>query len=114
MSKVEIEIPDDKWIHVSSGIVPKDKQLCIVIHKRGKRVPQIYQYRKADCLSKESDYFLDVNAKWHIDSFGLLGSIVPLYFWDSIDYWRPLDLPKDANERILDDIEKWFEKEVIK
>lgn len=32
MSKVEIEIPDDRWFRGEWEIRPQDKQLCLVIH----------------------------------------------------------------------------------
>ena len=48
MSKVEIEIPDDRWFLGEYELRPKDNQLCVVIHKYGGQTPWIYQYRKAD------------------------------------------------------------------
>ena len=42
MSKVEIEISDDRWFSGESQIKPQDKQLCVVIHKYGGQTPWIY------------------------------------------------------------------------
>ena len=58
MSKVEIEIPDDRWLRGEWEIRPQDKQLCVVTHKNGGQTPQIYQYPKADWLHPNKDYFL--------------------------------------------------------
>ncbi len=33
MSKVEIEIPDNRWFRREYQFRPKDKQLCVVINK---------------------------------------------------------------------------------
>ena len=110
MSKVEIEIPDDKWIHVSSGIIPKDKQLCVVIPKWRDGLPMIAQYRR-----KSVD---------GVDCFHILGtmSLISRFQPSDIKYqaishirfWKPLGLPADVEERVLAEVEKWFEKEVIK
>lgn len=48
MSKVQIEIPDDRWFRGEWDFRPHDKQLCVVVHKYGDQTPWIYQYRKAD------------------------------------------------------------------
>lgn len=29
--------------------------------------------------------------------------------WSDVDRWKPLGLPTDVNERVLVEIEKWFE-----
>ena len=42
MSKVEIEIPDDRWFRGEWDFRPQDKQLCVVIHKYGDQTPWIY------------------------------------------------------------------------
>ena len=45
MSKVEIEIPDDRWFLGEWEFRPKDKQLCIVIPNIGNKNPLICQWR---------------------------------------------------------------------
>ena len=45
MSKVEIEIPDDRWFRGEWEIRPQDKQLCVVITNIGNRNPLICQWR---------------------------------------------------------------------
>ena len=35
-------------------------------------------------------------------------SFISLY---KVDRWKPLGLPEDVNERILAEIEKWFEED---
>lgn len=101
MSKVEIEIPDDRWFRGEWQFRPQDKQLCVVIHKYGYQTPWIYQYRKADWLHPKNDYFLDVSEEWN-----------PSFLeWCGVDRWKPLGLPEDVNDRILVEIEKWFEED---
>ena len=55
MSKVEIEIPDDRWFRGEWDFRPQDKQLCVVIHKYGSQTPWIYQYRKADWIHQKKN-----------------------------------------------------------
>ena len=31
--------------------------------------------------------------------------------WRGVDRWKPLGLPRDVNERILAEIEKWFKED---
>ena len=71
MSKVEIEIPDDRWFRGEWQFRPQDKQLCVVIHKYGGQTPWICQYRKSDWIHPKKDYFLDVSEKWNLDSLGI-------------------------------------------
>ena len=94
MSKVEIEIPDDRWFSGEWEIRPQDKQLCVVIFIDGG--VRILQYRKNEYGQKEILHSLSI----------------PTYFtWDIVDRWKPLGLPADVNERILTEIEKWFEED---
>lgn len=110
MSKVEIEIPDDRWFRGEWQFRPHDKQLCVVIHKYGNQTPWIYQYRKADWLHPKKDYFLDVGEKWDLDSLGLREWNPSFLLFGSVDRWKPLGLPENANDRVLAEIEKWFEE----
>ena len=112
MSFVSVHIPEDGWFLSGCGVFPKDKQLVVAIHKYGNQTPEIYQYRKADWLHKESDYFLDVSEKWRLDSYDC-GEEWECGFATMaiISKWKPLALPPNDNERILLEIEKWFENE---
>lgn len=40
----------------------------------------------------------EVTEDWHI-------------YMELVDFWKPLGLPADVNERIVNEIEKWFEEE---
>ena len=111
MSTVNIEIPDDRWFLSGCNIKPQDKQLCVVIHKYGNQTPWIYQYRKADWLHPKNDYFLDVSEKWNLDSLGIDEWEPSFLEWLGVDRWKPLGLPADVEERILAEIEKWFEED---
>lgn len=112
MSNVLVNIPDDGWISPDSFIKPEDKMLCVVIHAYGDRTPEIYQFRKADWMHKESDYFLDVTEKWRMDSYGCGAEWEPGFAtFGIIHSWKPLGLPEKANQRILKDIESWFEED---
>ena len=111
MSKVEIEIPDDRWFSGEWQVRPQDRQLCVVIHKYGGQAPWIYQYRKSDWIHPKNDYFLDVSEKWNLDSLGIDEWEPSFLEWWGVDRWKPLGLPEDVNKRILADIEKWFEED---
>ncbi len=109
MGEVSIFIPDDVWFRPGCNVFPKDKQLCIVIHKYGDQTPGIYQFRKADWLHCKSDYFLDVAEKWELDACGCGEKWVPCFAtFDIISCWKPLWLPANDNERLLAEIERWF------
>lgn len=110
MSGVSVFIPDDSWFQPRRNVFPADKQLCVVIHKYGNQVPGIYQFRKADWLYSKSDYFLDVAEKWELDDDECQEEWNPSFAtFDIIRCWKPLGLPADDNERLLSEIEKWFE-----
>ena len=111
MSKVQIEISDDRWFRGEWEIRPQDKQLCVVIHKYGSQTPWIYQYRKADWLHPKNDYFLDVSEKWNLDSLGIEEWNPSFMEWWNVDRWKLLGLPDDVNECIIAEIEKWFEED---
>lgn len=110
MSEVSIILPDDGWFESGCNVFPKDKMLCVCIHRYGNQTPKIYQYRKADWLHKEGDYFLDVSEKWELDSVECGDEWNPSFAtFGIISKWKPLGLPCNDNERILMEIEKWFE-----
>ena len=84
MSKVKLNLPANKWITGSSDERPKDKQICVVITS-GRSI-EVYQYRKNMHDMKELLYKLNI----------------PIYFsWSIVDYWQPISLPEDVNERVL-------------
>ena len=111
MSKVEIEIPDDRWFRGEWDFRPQDKQLCIVLMKDD-LFPMICQWNKGiDCGDRISrGYFIDVSL---IKMFMEIGE--PLEDWqiymELIDRWKPIGLPADVNEWVLAEIEKWFEED---
>lgn len=111
MGEVSIFIPDDGWFQPGCGVFPKDKQLCVAIHKYGGQTPGIYQFRKVDWLYSKSDYFLDVAEKWELDGVGRPEEWEPSFAtFDIISKWKPLGLPEDDNKRLVTEIEKWFEE----
>lgn len=93
-------------------MLPQDKQLVIAIHKYGNQTPGIYQYRKADWLNKDSDYFLDVSDKWMMDSCGCGDEWNPGFAtFGILKCWKPLELLPEDEQRILKEIEAWFDEE---
>lgn len=111
MSKVEIEIPDDRWFRGEWEIRPQDKQLCVVINKvTGIPMVGIYLENVAiDRYSSEtSNYFFDVI---EVMEFQIMQRLEGPGFleMENVDRWKPLGLPSDVEERILAEIEKWFE-----
>lgn len=111
MSFVSVYIPEDGWFLSECGVYPEDKQLVVAISKYGNQTPKIYQYRKADWLHIGSNYLLDVSEKWELESTYSDGYWNPSFMtMDIISKWKPLALPPNDNERILLEIEKWFEE----
>ena len=107
MSKIQIEIPDDGWFHKESPVRPQDKQLCLVIPK-GENYVGIYQYRAPE---NRWPQFLDVSHAFvysNMDTDFRLKHYLDYISPGYVDRWKPLELPKDVNERILEEIEKWF------
>lgn len=91
MSKVEIEIPDDRWFQGEWQFRPQDKQLCVVIMNDDNLIDlRVCQYR--------NEFFVDYDC----------GVMNP---WSDVDRWKPIGLPADVNERVLAEIEKWFEED---
>lgn len=91
MSRVEIYYPDDKFIPSDWPIKPQNRQLCVVIMNDDNLVDlRICQYRNG--------FFVDHDC----------GVMNP---WSNVDRWKPLGLPADVNERVLEKIEKWFEED---
>lgn len=85
---------NDGWIPGESESRPQNKQLCVVIHKTGMKCPQIYQWRIAENNFSDTDMFV---------SYGLRNLEI-----EDVKYWKPLMIPRDMEEQILSEIEKWF------
>lgn len=112
MSTVILNLPDDGWISAESDVKPEYGSLCVLIERYGNRVPEIYQFREADWMYKESDYFLDVSEKWRLDNYGCGDEWNPGFMtFGLIDWWKPLGLPAEVNQRLLKQIESWFEED---
>lgn len=104
MSKVEIEISDDRWFRGEWQFKPQDKQLCVIIPK--KYITEIGMY------DERHNRFLRVNTTSTVRE--LFGNTKYYSAWvriRDIDRWKPLGLPEDVNEWILAKIEKWFEED---
>lgn len=113
MSKVEIEIPDDRWFRGEWQIKPHDHQLCVAIN-RITGIPIIGIYLENVAIdkysSKTSDYIFDVTAAMEFQI--MQRSRLPGFLeMDNVDRWKPLGFPEDVNERILTEIEQWFEED---
>ena len=115
--KCEIEIEDiNGWLELYTDYPwPKDRAICAVLHRYGHRTPEIYQFRKADWLHKEGDYFLDVSEAWRMMASG--GEEFMKAEWEPgflspncVEYWKPLDLPEKEELRLKRMIESWFEE----
>lgn len=111
MSKVEIEIPDDRWFRGEWDFRPNDKQLCVVLLKDD-LFPRIYQWNKGiDCGYRISrGYFTDVSSTKVLMEIGATWEDWRIYM-ELVDRWKPLGLPADVNEWVLAETEKWFEED---
>lgn len=115
MSKVEIEIPDDRWFRGEWEIRPQDKQLCVVIPNIGNKNPLICQWRWGNHNHVGMNAFCDISERFYHESIGIIEEeFIPNYLgMGNVDRWKPLGLPEDVNDRILSKIEKWFEENDI-
>ena len=101
MSKVQIEIPDDRWFRGEWDFRPQDKQLCVLISKE--YITEIGMY------DEKYDRFLRVNTTSTVrELFGNTKYYAAMVNMRDIDCWKPIELPEDVNDRILSEIEKWF------
>lgn len=112
MSRVEIEIPDDGWISGNSDIKPENKQLCVAISGIT-GIPMIGIYLKNIMLDKYSEQrencFFDVICAMEFKK--MLRNDMPSFMPLSVVYrWKPLGLPEYINNRIVSEIDKWFEE----
>ena len=113
MSKVEIEIPDDRWLRGEWQIRPKDRQLCVVIPNIGNKNLLICQWRWGTHNHVGMNAFCDISERFYHERFGIIEEYFrPEYLgMGNVNRWKPLGLPEDVNGRILIEIEKWFEKD---
>lgn len=113
MSKVQIEIPDDRWFLGEWEIRPQDKQLCVVIPNIGSRFPMICQWRFGTHNHVGMDAFCDISERFYHERVGIIEEeFIPDYYgMGNVDRWKPLVLPPDVEELILLEIEKWFEED---
>lgn len=100
MSKIQIEIPDDRWFRGEEEIRPHDKQLCVVITKE--LFPIVCQFRKT---KHSKGVFINIG---HAD-LGFLTFV----FWDKVRFWKAFEIPTEVNERILAEIEELCKKKDI-
>ena len=113
MSKAEIEIQYDRWFRGEWKFRPQDKQLCVVINKIT-RIPMVMIYLENVAIdrysSETSNYFFDVIEAMEFQI--MQRSEAPGFLeMEDVDCWKPLGLPSDVEERILAEIEKWFDAE---
>ena len=104
MSKVQIEIPDDRWFSGEWQTRPLDKQLCVIIPKE--YITEIGMY------DERHNRFLRVNTTSTVRE--LFGNTKYYSTWvhiTDVDRWKPLGLPEDVNDWILMKIDKWFEND---
>lgn len=104
MSKVEIEIPNERWFRGEWKFRPQDKQLCTVITK-GKCLPEIMIWKE---FQNTNSCFIGLHT---INNEEFHRQIPDILFENIVDRWKPLGLPADVNDQILEEIEKWFEKD---
>ena len=104
MSKVQIKIPDDRWFRGGWKFRPQDKQLCVIISE--KYITEIGMY------DEKHNRFLRVNTTSTVrELFGYTKYYSAWIHMTDIDRWKPLGFPADVNERVLAEIEKWFEED---
>lgn len=103
MSKVQIEIPDDRWFRGEWQTRPLDKQLCVIIPKE--YITEIGMY------DERHDRFLRVNTTSTVRE--LFGNTKHYSAWvhiTDVDRWKPLRLPANVGESVLEEIEKLIYK----
>ena len=113
MSKVEIEIPDDRWLRGEWQIRPKDRQLCVVIPNIGNKNLLICQWRWRTHNHVGINAFCDISERFYHERFGIIEEYFrPEYLrMGNVDRWKSLGLPADVEERVIEEIEKWFEED---
>lgn len=114
--QIVVEIPThDEWIEQSSGVLPKDREICVIIHRYGHNTPGIVQFRKADELFDGThDYFLCIDEMFYYAGLGVdvksdsdfQLSFCPLGI---VRYWKPLNLPKEIDRKLQETIDDWLD-----
>lgn len=110
MSKAENDIPNERWFSPGGDTDPKDKELCVAINK-STGIPMIGIYLENVSLdgyhTEISRCFFDVieAMKFYIIHRSESPIFLPM---EKVNYWKPLILPSDANERIFTELKKWF------
>ena len=77
MSKVEIEIPDDRWFRGDWEIRPKEKQFFVAILKN----PFVFEIRV--CRYKNG-FAMDCNRRSALH-------------WSIVSRWKPINIPSDID-----------------
>ena len=77
MSKVEIEIPDDRWFRGDWEIRPKEKQFFVAILKD----PVAFEIRV--CRYKNG-FAMDCNRR-------------SAFHWSIVSRWKPINIPSDID-----------------
>lgn len=97
MNKIKMKISDGGWFPSGCNTIPQNKQLCIIFLENNDNPIRICQYR--------DEIFYDVrDILWH-------DCVSEVFKIDRVRIWKPLGLPSDVNERILAEIEEWFEED---
>lgn len=79
MSKVEIEIPDDRWFLNMWQFRPKDGQVCAVL--TNEMYPIIGKYIKSS------------------NEFQTLSKETRIIWWSWVRYWMPLVFPEEYKDK---------------
>lgn len=87
--------------------------MCVVIPNIGNKFPMVCQWRWGTHNHVEIDAFCDISERIYYKNTDIVDKdFIPLYFdMGYIDRWKPLGLLTDVNERVLAEIEKWFEED---
>ena len=107
---VEIEVLDEGWFLPEHHTDPRDKELCIAINKIT-GIPMIGIYLENISIDRYhaeiSKCFFDVieAMKFYVIHRSEAPILLPM---ENVNYWKPLLLPADANERIFTELKKWF------
>lgn len=66
MSEVSVFVQDDGWFQAGCNVFPKDRQLCVVIHKYGNQTPGIISLEKLiGCIVRMIIFLMSLkNGNW--------------------------------------------------
>ena len=104
MSKLVIEIPDDKWFEAGGPVKPAHGEICVIIYATSK-TPEIAQYvNRPYRLSKDREpdqgFFIDVGGIWYENAMGCSEINEGYINWGIVERWKPLGLTQEDDERI--------------